>query len=175
MDATSDKLNKGNIRHRCAAVALVALFSCAFAEGARAQSARLKARKSPSPITHNLNDEPQTFEPVRWDIRSPFPNGCLIEWEAQSFTHESEPAAKANCEMFVRLTQSAPPSARWTVANPRDSTSWESGKDTATVSVTSSGSGRAQVQLTLSFHNASVTNLAAGKYETTVVGTITGL
>ena len=163
---------QGN-RHCIFAVAVV-LFALSTTEFASAQTGRLRSRSGARQVTHNLKAEPHAFDPVRWDIQNRFRNGCVVEWRVVPFAHESAPAAVADCDLTVRLVQFNR-RARWRVATPNDSTSVATGKNAATVSMTAAAPGNARAELVLRFNTSNVTSLAAGDYETTVVGTITGI
>ena len=140
-----------------------------------AQVVRVRVRSADQQITHSMTNEAQTFAPVRWDIRNAtLNNGCLVEWTADNFRHQSRPEFQADCEMSLRLV-SGSRRARWNVVTPIDASSISTGKNSASVSLTSERNGNAQVEISLRFHHANAVSLASGNYETTITGTITGL
>ena len=173
MDARAEIRNRGN-RHFRMAIVLVALFVCANCSPAEAQRTRVRARGGEQSITHTLKSEPQSFAPVRWDVGSGFANGCVVEWTAAPFTHVSQSTSRADCSIAVSIAQSNR-RGRWRVVKATDRTNISSGNQPATVSIASERSGTARVQLSVQFLGTSVTNLAAGDYQTTITGTITGL
>lgn len=156
-------------------VVAIAAF-CTFVESPQCDGqVRIRARDKPQTVLHSLKDEPQTFEPVRWDLQNRFPNGCVVEWEADVFRHGKKASSKADCHLSIQVTRSSPRSADWRVTAEHDATSLKGGKETARVSVASSSEGNGRVEMIVRFVQDDVFQLAAGDYRTTIVGTISGL
>ncbi len=156
------------------AIVSVALFVCAHCQTVDAQRTRVRNRDGAQAITHTLKTEPQSFAPVRWDIGSGFANGCVVEWTAAPFTHVSQSTSLADCSVAVSIAQSNR-RGQWRVVKASDKTNISSGTQPATVSIAAARPGTARVQLLVQFLGTNVTNLAAGDYQTTITGTITGL
>lgn len=175
MDAGSNIIAETGSRHQRIALVTTAFFALASCASAPAQDGRIRVRDTVSGLTHTLRNEPQQFAPVQWDVQSLFSGGCLIEWQAVPFAHTGDQSFEADCELAIRLTQASPRSAGWSVTQKRDSTQLKSGRRTAAVSVTATEAGEARVEMSVQFLHSDFSRLAAGRYQTTVVGTITGL
>ncbi len=175
MDATPGNTNQGNSRLRIA-MAFVVLFLCALpTANVNAQVLRIRSRDSDQSIVHTLSDGPQSFAPVRWDINNAaLRDGCTVQWTAAAFNHETVKNQRADCQITLQLAKSTRES-RWKVTSAADATDVATGRDTATVSLTANGRGHASVELQIRFVGSNVSELAAGRYRTTLTGTITGL
>lgn len=126
-------------------------------------------------IQHSLTKDAQEFPATRWDISNRvFSRGCIVQWTIAPFVNESNPASKADSDVAVRLIRSGR-SSRWTTTQEFDNTNFVAGKEKATVVVTSSRRGNAVAELLIRFRTPRLTELTAGKYHTTLTGTISGL
>ena len=126
-------------------------------------------------IRHSLSKHAQEFPPTRWDISNRgFSRGCIVQWTIEPFVNEVDSGSKADSDVAVKLIQSGR-SSRWRTTQEFDSTNVAAGKEAATVAVTSSRRGDAVAELLVRFRTPRLSELTAGKYHTTLTGTISGL
>jgi len=126
------------------------------------------------PLVHNGRDEFQVFQPVNWvllAVGEPF--GATAQWSCGPFEHAGDNKLKADTRLQVRM-QNAAPIARWRVSVAEDQTDIQHGNHHAAVVAQSRAAGVGIAELTVTFANNDVSQLAAGDYTVTVTGTITG-
>lgn len=175
MEAIANNNHWGSRHHRSAVLAAVFFVVLGRCTSIDAQVLTIRSRDSEQLVTHSLQDATQAFSSVRWDIQNAaLRDGCIVRWTAEPFVHESDSGVQADCEILLSLDRGSRP-ANWRVTIPRDATNVDGGKKLATVSMLSTGRGNAQVELQVLFRHPRVSSLAAGDYQTTLTGTITGL
>ncbi len=121
-------------------------------------------------ITHDETDNDQTFAPQSWAVSVENGlNGVTVTFEtATPFVHITA-NLQARCRPAVSVGTTAGPAA-WTISKATDTTAYGSNDDSASVSVTSNGVGRANLNLSVKFITNGFGTFAAGTYSTTVVG-----
>ncbi|MCA9086313.1 MAG: hypothetical protein KDA81_19780, partial [Planctomycetaceae bacterium] len=110
-----------------------------------AQSFRVRAQDKDQLMTHDMTSTTQVFPAVRWDMQNGFfDNGCVVQWEADVFRHESGKGYVADCELYLTITRSNG-RADWTATVKHDVSVVAKGKKSAVVTAASSrdGNGRA--------------------------------
>jgi hypothetical protein len=136
------------------------------------QSLSIVAPATLTTLNHNETDNPQAFPAQVWAVRGNLLTGVNVNFTTASpFIHATDANFKRNAklELAVGTTQGT---AIWTVSKASDATNYATGDNDAQVSVSSSGVGRANLNLTVSFMTDDYGTLAAGDYVTTVLGTI---
>jgi hypothetical protein len=124
-------------------------------------------------ITHDASDAPQDFPGQLWSVNGNSASGMVVEFSVdQAFTHLTQPLAKRDAELSVKIYQTEGP-ARWTATKAIDATSCGQGDEHAVVQVTSDSFGTAEIDLGVRFLSNGTTALATGDYATTVFCTIT--
>ena len=158
------------------AVCIVVLFFCWLNTNTTfAQGARLTSDGKDYSIAHSLTNTPQEFPASQWEVENPgYNRGCVVQWSISSFQHESGPSIRADCDLSVTLIKSGN-SSRWSTPTPFDSTNLSKGKQSASVAIASTRRGDAVAELRVRFIQPQISTLAAGRYHTTLTGTITGL
>jgi len=123
-------------------------------------------------LTHDLTDNPQQFPPQAWLVRGNVGTGVNVAFTAGSpFVHTTDANSKRDLQLDIELGPSQGP-ATWTVGNASASTNYLAGTDTATVTVSSNGAGRASLNLLVSFITNDFGTFANGDYVSTITGTI---
>ncbi|MEZ6055410.1 MAG: hypothetical protein R3C01_01775 [Planctomycetaceae bacterium] len=97
--------------------------------------------------------------------------GTQVRWTASSFVHVEHPQHQVDCQVQVRLQQSHS-SAGWRSAVMSARTDISQNLTTASVTAVSEGAGSALFGLQVAFIPRSGPPLAAGRYVTRLVGTI---
>lgn len=135
-------------------------------------SLSIVAPSSTTSVNHNETDSPQAFPAQVWAVRGNLRSGVNVNFTTTSpFVHAEDPEFRRNAQLDLAVGTTQGP-ALWTVAKASDATAYATGDNDAQVSVSSSGVGRANLNLTVSFITDDFGTLAAGTYATTVVGTI---
>lgn len=174
MDAVTNNSSQGNPRCRFAVVMVALLAFQLWQAELTAQVLRVRSSDGDQTLPHALDDAPQSFTPVRWDIQNQqFRNGCVVLWTVAAFEHESEGGTTADCEISARIVRSTG-RARWSVTTGSDATSVSTGKKSAAVSIASDARGNAEAEILIRFTTNDVSSLTAGNYTTTLTGTISG-
>ena len=136
------------------------------------RSLTITAPSASTTLDHNLTATPQAFPPQVWAVRGNLRTGVVVNFTTASpFVHTADSTFKRNAKLDLAVGSFQGP-AVWTVDKPTDSTAFASEDFDAQVSVSSSGVGRAELNLTVSFLTDDLGTLAEGNYATTVVGTI---
>ncbi|MEZ6123098.1 MAG: hypothetical protein R3C49_07995 [Planctomycetaceae bacterium] len=174
MDAWINRMQQGTGRIRTAGL-LAALF-CFGVSSAEAQRADTAPEKPGEVIAYSSGGNAAVaLPPVSWRIQnSAFANGCLVIWQAEPFALQGKPAIKADCDLSVML-EAGTPVAEWKAVTPHASTLLSKGKNRAVVEVASARRGNARVLIQVQLIPQNQHPLAAGRYSTTVTGTVTGL
>ncbi|QEG21458.1 hypothetical protein [Mariniblastus fucicola] len=124
-------------------------------------------------ISHDLTDNNQVFPEQPWVAYTSNMNGASVDFTIGKFIHEDYTFFRRNSIINLRVIDSSP-SANWTATVPNGQTSgYFFGNQTATVSAESDGSGEGILGITVSFDEFYYRFLASGRYNATVVGTIT--
>jgi len=135
-------------------------------------SLSITAPPTSASLNHDETSNPQAFPPQTWAVRGNLRSGVNVNFTtATPFTLVGDDTFKRNAKLALAVgtTQGT---AAWTVGTAADETNYVAGDNDAQVSVSSSGIGRASLNLTVSFVTDDFATLAAGNYVTTVTGTI---
>ena len=136
------------------------------------RSLTITAPSASTSMDHNLTPDPQAFPAQMWAVRGNIRTGVVVNFTTASpFVHTGDSSFKRNAKLDLAVGNWAGP-ATWTVDKPTDSTAFATNYNEAQVSVSSSGVGRAELNLTVSFLTDDLGTLAEGNYATTVIGTI---
>jgi hypothetical protein len=123
-------------------------------------------------ITHDQTDNPQVFPTQAWVVKGNASTGLNVNFStAQPFTHTVDNTFKRDCRLQLAVGTTQGP-ASWNVTTASDVSNYASGDNTALVAATSTGVGRANMNLTVSFITNEFGVFAAGDYTTTVTGTV---
>jgi hypothetical protein len=123
-------------------------------------------------LNHNETDNPQTFPAQVWAVKGNSLAGVNVSFStATPFVHTTDATFKRNAKLDLVVGATQGP-ATWTVGASTDTTDYAAGDNVAQVSASSSGVGRANLNLTVSFITDSYGSFASGDYVTTVTGTI---
>jgi hypothetical protein len=134
------------------------------------RSLTITAPSASTSIDHNLTADPQSFPAQVWAVRGNLRTGVVVNFTTSApFVHTADPNFKRNAKLDLAVGSSQ---GVWTVDKPSDTTAFATGDNDAQVSVSSTGVGRAELNLTVSFLTDDLATLAEGNYATTVVGTI---
>lgn len=172
MDAISDSQQDSQYHLKKVCIAVLFVF------------ANLRATASAQTVTpeqlnfflrHSLSKDAQEFPAALWDISNRrFSRGCVVQWTIEPFVNEVNAGRKADADVRVRLIRSGN-SSRWRTTQEFDSTNFVAGKNSATVGVASARRGNSVAELYVRFRTPRLSQLATGKYHTTLTGTISGL
>ncbi len=115
-----------------------------------------------------------TFPAQTWQVRGNVVNGVAVTFVAQQpFTNTTDSSFVRDAKVTIAVASHTGP-ATWTVAGTGSAqTDFASAVNTATVSASSNKTGQAAFNLTVDFLTVDIAQVAAGDYETTVVGTVT--
>ena len=175
MDAANKKQHQDSRRFRPAAC-LAVLLSLASSTTGFSQVARTAPETRGEVLVHHPGNQGAMLLPAEsWRIQnSAFPNGCLVSWTAEPFTHENNQKLQVDCELNIAL-DAGTPNAEWKAVTPTSITSFSRGKGRAVVEVASARRGNARALLQVRFVPQNNFPLAGGRYSTVVTGTVTGL
>jgi len=136
------------------------------------RSLTITAPSASTSLDHNLTATPQAFPAQMWAVRGNLRTGVVVNFTTMTpFVHTEDSNFKRNAKLDLAVGSSQGP-ATWSVDKASDTTAFATGDNDAQVSVSSSGVGRADLNLTVSFLTDDLGTLAEGNYATTVVGTI---
>ena len=136
------------------------------------RSLTITAPSASTSLDHNLTATPQSFPAQMWAVRGNLRTGVVVNFTTMTpFVHTEDSNFKRNAKLDLAVGSAQGP-ATWSVDKASDTTAFASGDNDAQVSVSSSGVGRADLNLTVSFLTDDLGTLAEGNYATTVVGTI---
>jgi hypothetical protein len=121
-------------------------------------------------LTHDQTDNPQAFPAQTWIVRGNSRNGMNVSFTTDSFIHTTDPTFKRNSRLDLTVGTTQGP-ANWSVGVPTSSSNYGTSTP-ATVTATSTGVGRATMNLVVSFLTEEYGSFAAGSYLATVVGTV---
>jgi hypothetical protein len=121
-------------------------------------------------LTHDETNNPQAFPAQTWVVRGNSRTGMNISFASDSFTHTTDPTFKRNSRLNLTVGTTQGP-ASWTVGVPASTSSFLTSTP-ATVTATSTGVGRANLNLVVSFLTEEYGTFASGSYIATVVGTV---
>lgn len=123
-------------------------------------------------LVHDETQADQIFSAQTWTISGNAGAGVDVSFAATTpFQHATEPVQR-NAGLALELGESAGPAA-WSLETASAQTDYERGVDSAVVSASSNGVGRAQLSVTVSFITDAFGTFPTGNYTTTVVGTVT--
>ncbi|HBJ33439.1 MAG TPA: hypothetical protein DDZ51_01505 [Planctomycetaceae bacterium] len=123
-------------------------------------------------LTHDLTDNPQQFPPQAWLVRGNVGTGVTVAFTAGTpFVHTTDASSKRDLKLDVAVGSFQGP-AYWSVEQETASTNYLNNEDTATVTVSSNGAGRASLNLTVSFITDEFGSFINGDYVSTITGTI---
>lgn len=175
MDAAFKNINQDRKSFRAAVWVSVLLAFVHLCSNLQAQDASVTPEVDALQIAHSMTDDIQAFPATRWNIaNSVFDDGCVVQWSLAPFRHESNPQIIVDGDVALRMVRSGR-SSRWRTTSDFDSTNFRSGKNEASVAATSTRRGNGVAELSIRFRTSSRSTLAAGKYHTTLIGTISGL
>lgn len=125
-------------------------------------------------ITHNETNAPNAFPAQTWVVKGNNSTGVNVSFSTASpFTNVDNNSFQRNAKLDLAVgTQQGPPSTVWTVGVPSGQTDYVNSNGVATVSASSNGIGRANLNLTVTFITEEFGLFAAGNYTTTVTGTV---
>lgn len=121
-------------------------------------------------LTHDQTNNPQAFPAQTWVVRGNSTTGMNVSFASDSFTHASLPTFKQNSRMSLAVGTTQGP-ASWTVGVPLSTSNFLTSTP-ATVTASSTGIGRANLNLIVSFVTEEFGTFASGNYVATVVGTV---
>ena len=175
MEAANKNIKQGRQSSRFAAWVAVLLVLPHFGGATWAQNASVTPDVESMQISHSLTEDIQPFPVTRWDIsNSAFQNGCVVQWSLAAFTHEANSKNVADADLSLKMVRSGR-SARWQTTAEYDSTNVSKRKNFAVVAAASSRRGDGVAELLIRFRTPHLSQLASGKYHSTLTGTISGL
>lgn len=119
---------------------------------------------------HDETDNPQDFPVQRWLVTANNTAGAIAVFETDhAFTHVVDDSFKRDA--LVTLAKAS--GDAWSVTKASAQTAYGSSDEVVTVTAESSAPGAASFDLGVSMIEETFTDLAAGDYELTVVGTLT--
>lgn len=166
---------------KVAIASLLCVGSASFAMGQDAsQNFRVKVPTSISitapdavEINHDESDNDQSFPAQSWVVKGNVIGGVTVSFVASTpFTHTTNAEFKRDAKLSLSLGATAGP-ANWNISQATAETDYAGNSNTATVSASSDGVGRASFDLAVQFITDNYGTFAAGDYESTVVGTVT--
>jgi len=123
-------------------------------------------------LTHDQTDNPQAFPTQNWVVRGNSNAGVNVSFAtANPFVHSTLPAFKRDAKLNLAVGTTQGPAA-WTVGVAQDQTNYLLNDGIASVTATSTGVGRANLSLSVTFVTEEFGVFAAGDYSTTVTGTV---
>lgn len=123
-------------------------------------------------LTHDTTNNNQVFPPQAWIVRGNVGAGVNVNFTANApFVHTENASFKRDLQLAVAVGAFQGP-ATWTVTNATDLTNYTANDETASVSVSSNGPGRANLNLTVSFITDEFGTFADGNYVSTITGTV---
>lgn len=123
-------------------------------------------------LTHDQTDNPQAFPAQTWTVKGNSSAGVNVAFATTTaFTHATLPTFKRNAKLNLAVGTTQGP-ATWTVGVAQDQTNYGTNDGVAQVTASSSGVGRANFDLSVTFVTEEFGVFAAGDYSTTVVGTV---
>lgn len=156
-----------------AVVVLAVLF--ALTSTAFGQRLDVQPREKALHIDFTFQEKAQPFPPAIWEFRNAASGrGVLVSWELEAFQNIGSPEHRVDADVTVRLVRSGL-SGRWRTTQEYDTTNVSQGRDSAIVSVTSSGRGRGSAELLVRFVTSDPVRVPSGTYHSTLTGTISGL
>ena len=126
-------------------------------------------------ISHDLTSTNQVFPDQVWQAYTSNLSGAQVEFSMGRFIHEDISFYRRNARIQLRVLASDP-DANWRVTRGSARTRGFFGggsRGTATVTAESFGPGAGQLSIRVTFIERNFLFLAAGNYNSTVVGTIT--
>lgn len=154
----------------CRVIVLIVSFACPSL--AVAQKAQIRSVDRNQEIVHDLRNESQTFQEVRWDAHNiANPRGVVLIWTIEAFElagGRNKDLADAGVALRI---QKAEPAKAWKISQASDQTNVARGDRSASVSAVCTGHGQASMGLLVSFRTSAMP--AAGRYRTKLVGTMT--
>lgn len=175
MDAAIRIIDQGRQSGRFAAWVAALFVFLNLCECASAQEASVTPEVGSLQISHSLTEDVQPFPVTRWDIsNSAFQDGCVVQWSLAAFTHEANPKIVADADLSLKMVRSGR-SARWQTTADYDSTAVAKGKNFAEVGAASTRRGDGVAEILVRFRTSNLSQLASGKYHSTLTGTISGL
>jgi len=121
-------------------------------------------------LTHDQTETPQAFPAQTWVVRGNSTTGMNVSFTSDSFTHATLPTFKQNSRMSLAVGTTQGP-ASWTVGVPTSTSNFLTSTP-ATVTASSTGIGRANLNLVVTFVTDGFGTFASGNYLATVVGTV---
>lgn len=123
-------------------------------------------------LTHDQTNNPQAFPAQPWVVRGNSRAGVNVSFAtATPFVHVDDASFKRDARLSLAVGTVQGP-ATWTVNVNNDQTNYVNNDNSALVSATSNGVGRATFNLSVTFVTEEFGVFAAGDYLTTVVGTV---
>jgi len=123
-------------------------------------------------LTHDQTNNPQAFPQQPWVVKGNNTTGVNVSFAAATpFIHATDPTFRRNARLALALGATQGP-AIWTVGIAQDSTDYVTNDGIAIVTSSSTGVGRANLNLVVSFITEEFGVFAAGDHTTTVTGTI---
>lgn len=123
-------------------------------------------------ITHNESDSNQAFPNQSWLVKGNVLNGVSVSFATGSaFVHKTDSSFKRNAKLDLSVGSTQGP-ATWSVSTASDTTDYANNDGVATVVASSTGVGRANMNLLVTFITDTFGTFAAGDYEMTVTGTV---
>ena len=149
------------------------MFGVLFATTCNAQSLTIAAPTASVNATNVIGSESTEFTPQVWSLSSQSNTGASASFEVNApFVATNDSNEKHN----VQLALAAPSNSGvfpWFLVTASDSTDFQNGKNSATVTVSCDGPAVATIGLTVRFLSPSGDGVpSAGQHTTTVVGTI---
>jgi len=123
-------------------------------------------------LTHDQSDNNQAFSPQTWTVKGNSAKGVNVSFNTGS-AFATKDGDKRDAKLTLGLKSSAG-KGTWTITTPTDSTDYANAtpKEKATVTASSNGVGRAELDLTVEFLGGQWGLFAAGDYSTTITGTV---
>jgi len=121
-------------------------------------------------LTHDQSDNPQAFPAQTWVVRGNSTTGMNVSFASDSFTHATINTMKRNSRLNLAVGTTQGP-ASWTVGVPTSTSNFTASLP-ATVTASSTGVGRANLNLIVTFVTEEFGAFASGNYIATVVGTV---
>lgn len=124
-------------------------------------------------INHDLTSADQAFGAQAWDVRGNTASGVTVNFAVNSpFVNQTNNTFKRDARLSLAKGTTTG-TANWTVTTATDQTNYTGSDNSATVTASSDGAGRANMLLTVTFVTGDIGSVLAGDYVTTVTGTVT--
>ena len=122
-------------------------------------------------ITHDRSDNNQPFPPQNWVVRGNVPSGVNVTFSTGSAFVNTLDGTKRNVQLGLGVSSTQGP-ASWAVSPATDTTNYLANDEIAQVAASSSGSGSANFNVSVTFVTEDFDLFTAGNYEVTVFGTV---